>query len=167
MTWSGQSPLMRGGRDACGNAESTPISVAMVASSSVAGKTRAMSSATGRAVSSDLPKSPVSDVADIDRELRDERLVEAERLSRCFVLRLAGALADHGEHRVDRDDAADEEGDEEQAEEGDEQAERRLRNAPGRSGQAGAGAGPEAPRRRAQAEVSSSVLGSGAPVFVI
>jgi hypothetical protein len=35
-------------------------------------------------------------------------------------LRLAGALAHHGQRRVDGDDAAYQEGDEEQAEEGDE-----------------------------------------------
>ena len=130
----------------------------------------------GRAVSSDLPKFAGEHVADIDRELRRAAACRgrapARAASSCAC---RGALAEDGEHRIDRDDAADQEGDEEQAEEGDEEAERRLRDAPGDAAGApcpphGHGAGQRLPRRmlslrgRALRRARTSAAAKSAPV---
>ncbi len=47
-----------------------------------------------------------------------ERQIEAELDARALVDLGGGAIADRGQHRIDRHDAADEEGHEQQAEEG-------------------------------------------------
>jgi hypothetical protein len=52
--------------------------VPSVASSSVAGKTRVMSSITGLEVSTERPKSPAQHLGQVDPELLPERQVEAE-----------------------------------------------------------------------------------------
>jgi hypothetical protein len=60
MIWSGQRPAWVAASTPTGTPTMIPISVASVASSSVAGKKRLMSSSTGRAVSTDCPRSPLS-----------------------------------------------------------------------------------------------------------
>ena len=54
------APAHRGDHAAWGSPSTTPISVATVASSSVAGKNRRMSTSTGLEVSTERPKSPTS-----------------------------------------------------------------------------------------------------------
>ena len=102
--------------------------MATVASSSVAGKTRRMSSSTGREVRTLVPKSPRSTLLEIVQELAPERQVEAQGEARLLVDLGRGAVADHGQHRVDRHHPADQEGDQEQAQEGHGQRERDARH---------------------------------------
>jgi len=96
----------------------TPMIVAAVASSRVAGKNRAMSASTAFDVSTERPKSPLQHLEDIEEELLIERQIKAE-LGPCALIDLGGgAVADRRQHGIDRHDAADQEGDEKQAEEG-------------------------------------------------
>ncbi len=60
-------------------------------------------------------------VADIDGELPPERQVEAHFLADAGIDMGGGAVADHGQHRVHRHDAADEEGHRQQPEDRDRQ----------------------------------------------
>ena len=78
-----------------------------------------MSSITGLEVSTEVPKSPGSALLTIDAELLPQRLVEAQLLAHARDHVLGRAVADDGQHRIDRDHAADEEGDGEKAETGD------------------------------------------------
>jgi len=60
----------------------------------------------------------VQQLGDIDPELDVERLVERQLGADARIDLRQGAVADDGEHRVDRHDAADHESDREEAEEG-------------------------------------------------
>ena len=59
------------------------------------------------------------DVADVDHELLPERQVEAELDPHPLVDVRRRAIADRGQHRVDRHHPADQERDQQQAEEGE------------------------------------------------
>ena len=89
-----------------------------VASSKVAGNVRRMSCITGFDVSTDVPKSPCSDLAHVDVELLPQRLVEAELLAHAGDDVLRRAVADDGEDGIDRDHPADEERDGQQTQVG-------------------------------------------------
>ena len=93
------------------------MTMAIVASSNVAGNTRSRSLSTGCEVSTDIPKSPRHEALEVDEILDDERLIEAELAIDVVVGRLARPIADDGNHRVDVGQPADEEGDGRQANE--------------------------------------------------
>lgn len=57
-------------------------------------------------------------MTEVDGELLEKRLVQAERFARAFDHVVGRLLADEREHGVDRDHPADEEGHREQAEVG-------------------------------------------------
>ena len=63
---------------------------------------------------------------DVDQELLPQRQVETEGDARLLVDHVRGAVADDGEHRIDRHHAADQEGDQEEAQEGDRERERQA-----------------------------------------
>ena len=95
---------------------------ATVASSSVAGKNRAISVATRLLVITDRPRSPCSKLAGVAHELLRQRPVQPHLPPGPLDHVLRRAVADHGQHRVDRHHAADQEGDQHQAEQRDRDA---------------------------------------------
>jgi hypothetical protein len=96
-----------------------PISVASVASSSVAGNTRARSLGDWILRDVRLPEVEMRDVSDIRGELDVERLIQPHLLIDALVSCLISLIADHGNDRIGRHHTPpDHEGDHQQAQQG-------------------------------------------------
>ncbi len=78
-----------------------------------------MSVITGLAVSTEVPKSPLSSLAEVDVELLVERLVQAQLLARALNHMGRRPVAHDGQHRVYGNHPAYEEGHGEQAQVGE------------------------------------------------